>query len=397
VNHLISLSPLRLAFGFSLLLLISGCGRDDVKSYQVAKPKPTAAQPTPASLPPGHPEVGPAMPGGLPDPGVAMRPRVTWKTPEGWSETAPGTMRVGSFKIKGKDDKQADVSIIPLAGAAGGEVANVNRWRGQVGLEPASADEIRKLAQHVEVAAQPADLYELSGKNPGSGDPLGVLAAIARREGTAWFFKMTGDPGVIADQKPAFVEFLKAIKFEAGEVTGMPPGHPPMEGRSMPTGHPEVATIPILPGTAAAIPPAEGKPTWQVPAGWAEVPGGQFLVAKFNLSGGGDAQAAVNVSVSAGDGGGLANNVNRWRKQLGLAELSGDEINQSVVTLDVAGGKATLVEMSGTDARTGQPAKVIGAMVPQAGQTWYYKLMGDAPAVEAQKEAFARFVQTVKY
>lgn len=390
------MSPLRLACGFSLLLLVSGCGRDDVRSYQVAKKNP-ASQPTPASLPPGHPDVGTAMPGGLPDAGVAMRPRVTWKTPEGWSETAPGAMRVGSFKIKGKDDKQADVSIIPLAGAAGGDVANVNRWRGQVGLEPASADEIKKLAQRVEVAGQPADLYELSGKNPGSGDPLGVLAAIARREGTAWFFKMTGDPGVIADQKPAFVDFLKAIKFEAGAVAGMPPGHPPMEGMSMPAGHPDVATMPAMPGAAAAAPSAEGKPSWQAPAGWQEVPGGQFLVAKFNLSVGGDAQAAVNISASAGDGGGLVSNVNRWRKQLGLAELSGDEINKSVVTLDVAGGKANLVEMSGTDARTGQPAKVIGAMVPQAGQTWFYKLMGDAPAVEAQKDAFTRFVQTVKY
>jgi hypothetical protein len=53
--------------------------------------------------------------------------------------------------------------------------------------------------------------------------------------------------------------------------------------------------------------------------------------------------------------------------------------------------------MSGTNPTTGQPARLVGAMVTQAGQTWFYKLMGDAKVVEAQKAAFAKFVQTVKY
>ena len=322
------------------------------------------------------------MAGAVPDLSMTAKPRLSWKTPEGWTEAAPSAMRVGSFKIKGKDDKAADLSIIPLGGAAGGEAANVNRWRGQIGLKPMSADEIKRLAQSVEVAGQPAEMYELSGRDPGSGEPMGILAAIAQREGTAWFFKMTGDPGVIAEQKTAFVEFLRSVKFEAGETAGLPAGHP------------EVSTVPVVAGAAL---PSEGKPVWQVPAGWQEVPGGQFLVAKFNLSVAGDAQAAVNVSASAGDGGGLAGNVNRWRKQLGLGELSSEEISKSAAVMDTGGGKATLVDMSGTDAKTGQPARLVGAMVPQGGQTWFYKLMGDAQVVEAQKDAFTKFVQTVKY
>jgi hypothetical protein len=375
----------RLACGLFLLGMACGCGREGVKSYQVAKENPKPTPPAQQALPPGHPEVGAAMPGPVPDMGMAAKPRLSWKTPEGWTEAAPSAMRVGSFKIKGADDKSADLSIIPLGGGAGGEVANVNRWRGQVGLEPVSADEIKKSAQSVEVAGQPAELYELSGKNPGSGEPLGILAAIAQRDGTAWFFKMTGDPSLIAEQKAAFGAFLKSVKFEAGEIP------------ILPAGHPEASTMPATPAAAGAAASAEGKPNWQVPAGWQEVPGGQFLVAKFNLSGEGAAQAAVNVSASAGDGGGLAGNVNRWRKQLGLAEQSADEISKSVTTVEAAGGKATLVEMSGTDARTGRPAAVIGAMVPQGGQTWFYKLMGDANVVAAQRDAFTRFVQTAKY
>jgi hypothetical protein len=43
-------------------------------------------------------------------------------------------MRVASFRVTGKDGKQADVSVIPLPGLAGSDLDNVNRWRGQVGL-----------------------------------------------------------------------------------------------------------------------------------------------------------------------------------------------------------------------------------------------------------------------
>jgi len=387
-----------------LFLLAAGCHRDDVKVYQTAKESgqtPTApAQPTDSpnpALPPGHPDIS-SLPGNVPPamPGSGS-PQLTWKTPAGWTEQTPGQMRVGSFKITGAGGRLADVSIIPLAGIAGGEVANVNRWRGQVGLDSVSADEVKKLARSVEIAGLPAELYELSGKNPGTGEPAGILAAIVQHGDTAWFFKMTGDPALLAEQKPVFVEFLKSVSFASGETAGMPPGHPPMAGMTMPSGHPEVSGAPAMPAAAGAAPSAAGKPGWQAPAGWQEVAGGQFLVAKFMLTGAGGATAAVNVSSSAGDGGGLAANVNRWRGQLGLAPWSESDLNQAVTALDVAGGKASLVDLTGQDARTGQPTRLVGVIVPQSGQTWFYKLMGDAQVVGSQKAAFTQFVQGVKY
>jgi hypothetical protein len=55
------------------------------------------------------------------------------------------------------------------------------------------------------------------------------------------------------------------------------------------------------------------------------------------------------------------------------------------------------VDMTGTDARTGQKARLIGAIVPQANQTWFYKLMGSEQIVAREKDAFSKFVQTAKY
>jgi hypothetical protein len=211
----------------------------------------------------------------------------------------------------------------------------------------------------------------------------------------AWFFKMTGDDPLVAKEKPAFLAFLKSLKFEPGDpAASLPAGHPPVDSPALPGGHPEISGTPTPVVTAASA--SEGKPQWTVPAGWKEIPGGQFLVAKFTL-GEGTTPAAVNVSMSAGDGGGLLANVNRWRGQLGQSPWSEAELQKTATELALADGKATLVEMSGTDARTGQAATVVGAIVPRGGQTWFYKLMGDAASVAGQKEAFTQFVKGVKY
>ena len=366
--------------GLILVLTLSGCGREDVKVYRVAKDQPNPATAAPGGMPAGHPAVG----------GPAQA-QLTWKTPDGWNELQPGGMRVASFKITGNNGKQADVSIIPLRGGAGGDFANVNLWRDQVSLPPVTAEELAGLVQPVAAGGLRADLYELPGKSPENGEPTRILGAIQHREDTDWFFKMTGDDQLVAEQKPAFIEFLKSIAFGAGAA----PAHPPMESTglpAMPAGHPDVSTA-----AAAGAPSSEGKPNWQAPADWKEVPGGQFLVAKFAIAGNGGAQAAVNVSSSPGDGGGLLANVNRWRQQLKLAPVDEAELGKLTASIDLAGGKAILVDLSGTDVRTGQPSRVVGVMVPQAAQTWFYKLMGDTAVVEAQKDAFTKFVQAVKY
>ncbi len=378
-----------------LALLVAGCHRDEVKVYRVAKDQDQPQQQTaPAlptdspnpSLPPGHPDISSASTAPLPAASASALPQLTWKTPDGWTEVPPGQMRVASFKVNGVDGKSADVSVIPLPGLAGSDDANVNRWRGQVGLSPASPDELKKSAESVEAGGQPAQLYDIAGQNPGSGDAERILGVIQHRDDMAWFFKMTGDAGLVEKQKPSFVAFLESLNFVAAPTP-----------TALPASHPSVGDMGMGASPAAAPISSEGKPNWQVPSGWQEVSGGQFLVAKFMLTGDGGGTAAVNVSNSSGEGGGLIGNVNRWRGQLGLASWSEAEANQSVTTIDVAGGKASLVDLSGTDARTGQATRLIGVIVPQSGQTWFYKLMGDAKVVESQKAAFTQFVQGVKY
>jgi hypothetical protein len=364
--------PLTQPFLWLLLgLTLAGCNRNDIQVYRVAK------EPAPAT--------------------VAAQP-----VPAGWEQAPLGEMRAASYHVKSSNGKVADVSVIPLPGMAGRDLDNVNRWRGQVGQPPVTEAELSKLAQPIEIAGQSAQLYEQTGPNAESGATNRILAVILRNEGTAWFFKMTGDDELVADQKPAFIEYLKSFKFPSASSgvaeTELPASHP-LIARAR-TDLPPSREPLGAPGSSSPADSAlsgQDKPEWQVPAGWQEVPAGQFLVDKFLITGPDKAQAAVNVSMSAGEGGGTIGNVNRWRKQLGLNDLSESDVNKLVTSVDIPGGKAIFVNMAGTDGRTGEKTSLVAAIVPREQRTWFYKLMGPEQLVGQNKESFTKFVQTAKY
>jgi len=368
------------AVGTCLILTATGCGRDSVKVYHVDSSDTATPPPSPASA-----AMPATMPNGLPVPDNSGQPTLQYTLPAGWEKKAPTAMRVASFGIS-QDGKQADVSVIPLAGTAGTDLANVNRWRGQVGLAALPETDLAALAEKITVGEMPADLYDIAGTQSGSGDPQRILGVILHREDTAWFFKVTGEAGLVETSKPGFIAFLKSVAFgapsaapAATDMSQLPPSHPAIGG--MGAGQPAMSA------------PAGDIPTWTVPAYWQPGPLAQFLIAKYIIAGANGAQAAVNVSSLAGDGGGLLPNVNRWRGQLGLAPAT----ETVFPTIDASGVKATLIELSGTDARTGKSAQLVGIVLTLNGQTWFYKLMGDADVVAQQKDAFTKFVQSAKY
>src|SRR5690606_27349224 len=132
---------------------------------------------------------------------------------------------------------------------------NVNLWRGQVGLEPATEADLPKLGQSVEIDGSPATLYDFAGTPPDKSAPERVLAASIDRGGAEWFFKMAGDAATVTAQRDAFVGFLKSVHFHA-------PGESHDHG--------------VEPATTAT--PKSG---WRAPAAWTETPPGMMQQAKF--------------------------------------------------------------------------------------------------------------------
>ncbi len=133
--------------------------------------------------------------------------------------------------------------------------------------------------------------------------------------------------------------------------------------------------------------------SWSAPAGWqVKAPGsmrkGSFTITEGALS------ADLGITAFPGDVGGEFANVNRWRGQLALAPISQAEAAAAITRLEANGLKFALVDFNGT--ANGAPSRLIGAMVPFGGATWFFKLLGPDAVVTKEKARFVEFLKTVK-
>jgi hypothetical protein len=258
-------------------------------------------------------------------------------------------------------------------------------WRQMLRLPPLSADNAN-VSEAVTIGSDQGKLFDIASEELiiDGKERARILVAAVTRGSTSWYFKMTGEEAFVHEQKPAFLQFLKSISFVSSGAQMTDANHAP---GGTPLTMAEVRSLP----EGSADP---NKPAWTVPPGWQELPPGQMLAAKFLVSTNNNMRTEVNVGTAMG---GTLANVNRWRGQLGLAPIADDALNAQATAVEIEGGKALFVDMNGTDARTGRPARILGGIVPKGEETWFYKLMGDPQVVDQQKESFTKFVQTVKY
>lgn len=339
-------------------LLLAGCRKEEARVYRVPKETP-ARDPVTAAHAHG-----------------TGAPRITWKAPPGWTEQDSGGVRVVRFVVRGPEGQTAEVGVMPLPGAASrSDLLNIYRPRAELG--PVTEGDLDKLTEKVPLGPLQGDLCDMVSTNAliEGKFKVRILMASVKNENTLWLFTMGGADDLVRDQRPAFLNFLKSIQFQVDGAAAAPG-----------------AMTQAAPSPA----PSSGRPQWDVPAGWQEQPPGQMVLARFVVRGA-EGSAEVNVSSFPGDTGGLVANVNRWRGQLGLEPLGAAEAEKSVEPLDAPGSKATLVDMTGTDRKTGQPARMIGVIVPRGGQTWFFKLLGNAQVVGREKAALQKFIQSTRF
>jgi hypothetical protein len=140
---------------------------------------------------------------------------ITFTVPPDWQEV-PDTagLRRTVFKIV-DGDKTAEASITPLGGPAGGLLANVNRWRGQVGLDKITEEQLQKEASQLEVDGKKATYVDIAG--PDSPNRKRVLGVSVIGADKSWFFKLIGPYELVGKQKSAFEAFLMTVRFTGGE------------------------------------------------------------------------------------------------------------------------------------------------------------------------------------
>jgi len=175
-------------------------------SIMDAESKPAAANVS--ALPEGHPPVDNSTPSTPAGPAVPKRSTgVSFDVPEGWKEVADSTgMLAHVFESGG-----AKTSISSFPGDAGGIHANINRWRGQAGLDPVAASDIGEAADPASVGGYEGVFVNIVGASQQ------IVGVIVPTETRTWFFKMQGGPDAAGPQLDAFRAFVKSVRFDGRE------------------------------------------------------------------------------------------------------------------------------------------------------------------------------------
>jgi len=107
--------------------------------------------------------------------GQANQP-VTWTVPEGWHQEPAKELRHATFRA-GPKETASELTVIRLEGKAGSMLANVNRWRGQIGLPPITEAELGKVSKELKVDGLAATLVEMTGQGSGAAGKMPPFAA----------------------------------------------------------------------------------------------------------------------------------------------------------------------------------------------------------------------------
>lgn len=220
-------TPRRTSAMLALLALLAGCERDEIRTYTAPADPPRTASATPnAATPDAAPAPGvPVAPGAARPVPPAPEGEATldWTVPEGWrpAKNPPGFVLV-AYDI-GDEADRVQATVSRLAGAGGGAVANINRWRQQIGLPAVSSLPEQPMERIDTAGGDAAGLVDLVGEAGPSGQPARTLGAILPRQtggasggGETWFFKMTGPRDKVEPAKAAFVALVASVREKAG-------------------------------------------------------------------------------------------------------------------------------------------------------------------------------------
>lgn len=285
-------------------------------------------------------------------------PDFVYALPDGWERVPTTRFRIINARVTAAPSAECYLTFLP--GDGGGDLANVNRWRGEMGLAPVDPTAVAALPRTTLLGGN-ALRTDLSGSFTGmSGQRiddarlLGVLLTRDTGPG-ALFVKFVGPADVIADNADEFDAFVASIDW----------GAPAAESVS--------------------------SFVWSVPAGWTQEPGARAM-RDVTLTKGG---CELYISVLGGGGGGLLANVNRWQGQFGAAPLGVADL-AGLERVPCLGSEAYVVDAEGPfrgmDGATQADMALLGALLEQPTRLVTIKLVGPANEVRAERAAFVEFV-----
>jgi hypothetical protein len=350
-----------------------GCNRDDeaIRSYSAPKDNPAPSRSMIAEQPPQ------AQP--MPAEAAGQAP-IQWTLPDNWKKIGgESQMRYATIAVS-KDDPKAELTVVPLGAGAAATLPNVQRWAGQLKLPTVSDGDLSKYVTQTQVSGEQSQIVDMTGSADTGNPPTRLLAAIIPHAGAAWFFTLKAPEPLVAAQKSNFEKFIRSIQFPTGPAASAPP--------SSAAGDPQM-------NPAANV--SYRLASFKAPDGWQEQPGTNTMRVNSFRVGVGDQQDEVIISrILKGQSGGLLDNYNRWRGQVGLGPIA-SESEAGMQTGFVGDTPAMFVTFVGPKPADGPAKELLVAMTIVGRDDWFIKILGPEPLVSAQQTAFRQFLGSLKF
>jgi hypothetical protein len=132
---------------------------------------------------------------------------ISYSVPEGWVEQQASGIRKATLQVN-SETGSAEITILTFPGDVGGRLANINRWRGQIGLDPATPEDLQAYTEGVVISNHRGLYVRLES------EPQSILGALLPFHGNTWFIKMMGDTPTVLANEAALQQFLASIEIE---------------------------------------------------------------------------------------------------------------------------------------------------------------------------------------
>lgn len=260
-----------------------------------------------------------------------------WQLASGWTERPGDQFRYRTIVIpvEGRA-KPVELTVSKLEFNAKDKdrfvLDNVNRWRGQLALNPRTKDALPK---DFTIVATAAGSDALVVNYLGNRQPTGMGAGMPMMGST--------------------------------DASEPPPTRP-------------------APANASAE-----KLTFKPPASWVEKGAGGMRKAAFDV-GKGEEAGEVTVIDLTGTGGDLLPNLNRWRGQVGLPSVSEEEMNSAA--FEIASGDKVWKSFRLEGSKDGKPVGILVATWKSEDRAWFIKLQGTVSLLKEEEGRFIEFVKS---
>ena len=133
--------------------------------------------------------------------------------PNNWNEIEGSQFSMLDFEsVNNEKSQRATISITKFTKGAGGLLANINRWREQIGLEKVDSLEG---TESINIDGNNGRYIEISGTKDGKPvTTLGVIHELKfRKPYETWFYKITGDSETVDREKSNFKTFVLSTSY----------------------------------------------------------------------------------------------------------------------------------------------------------------------------------------